>query len=106
MANEKLLELINERVCFGSRVLIDAMRGRLPDRPGVYILIHPEHGVLYVGKAMSLKKRCKRRAWYLGSSHVAWVGLKPEDLDMAERYLIKLCKPAYNIVHNKGQHKL
>ena len=37
---------------------------QLPDRPGVYLLCGPQEGVLYVGKAKSLRRR-------LGSYRVA-----------------------------------
>jgi excinuclease ABC subunit C len=37
---------------------------KLPDRPGVYLMCGPQEGVLYVGKAKSLRRR-------LGSYRVA-----------------------------------
>ena len=50
---------------------------QLPDRPGVYLLCGSQEGVLYVGKAKSLRRR-------LGSYRVA----NPERLP---RRIIRLC---------------
>ncbi len=36
---------------------LDSQRRRLPDQPGVYMFKHGDGEVLYVGKAMSIKKR-------------------------------------------------
>ena len=44
---------------------IDDELKKLPDRPGVYIMKNKEGEIIYVGKAISLKKRVRQ---YFGSS--------------------------------------
>ena len=36
---------------------LDVQRKRLPDQPGVYLFKDADGGVLYVGKALSIRKR-------------------------------------------------
>jgi len=105
MENERLREILSKPVCFGSRRVIDALCGRLPDRSGVYILIHPKYGIMYIGKATSLRRRCKKRGWFLADCHVAWIALEPQDLDIVEQYMIRRYEPTDNVMHNRKNRR-
>ena len=82
----------------------------LPDRPGVYRMLDAKGGVLYVGKARSLKKRVSSYAKLTG--HSARIGrmisatasmmfltteTETEAL-LLEQNLIKQLKPRYNVL--------
>jgi excinuclease ABC subunit C len=88
--------------------------GNLPDAPGVYILKTAEGGILYVGKAKSLKKRI--RPYFtdskdiktrhlqarIGDLEVFPTGSEAEAL-LLENNLIKQWKPKYNIDLKDGK---
>ncbi len=80
----------------------------LPERPGVYIFRSEEKGVLYIGKALNLRKRTE--TYFKGSSHVSGVDLTAEadeleyivtnsekDALLLEYSLIKEYSPLYNV---------
>lgn len=82
----------------------------LPDRPGVYRMVDDRGGVLYVGKAKSLKKRVAnytlvhklpRRLQRMVAQTVAmeFVGTHTEvEALLLESSLIKTLKPRYNVL--------
>lgn len=101
MANEKLPETV---VRFGCLPLYD--RRFLPDESGIYIFVR--HGeILYIGKASSLRKRCRERSWNgTTDAHLAWIRVPKSELDVVERYLIRLCRPIWNAAHNPISQRL
>lgn len=79
-----------------------------PEKPGVYIFRSEKKGVLYIGKALNLRKRTD--AYFRGGSHVSQVDLVTEsdelefiitdtekDALLLEFNLIKEYNPLYNI---------
>ena len=86
---------------------LDAQRRRLPDQPGVYLFKDAEGGVLYVGKAVSIRKRV---ASHFSGPHrggLAFIGqvasidflvteTEAEAL-LAEQQFIKRHRPRFNI---------
>src|SRR5690349_1753210 len=82
----------------------------LPDEPGVYLFRDAERGLLYVGKAKSLRSRV--RSYFSGTSDgrlaTFFIATKVADLEflatrsekealLLENNLIKRMKPRYNL---------
>jgi excinuclease UvrABC nuclease subunit len=99
--SERLSDLLEVRYKFGSLPLIDAAHGLLSNCSGIYFVIHPEHGIIYIGQAKSLKVRCRKRPWFAAAIHIVWVRVAAENLNELERYLIRLYRPSWNIAHNR-----
>jgi excinuclease ABC subunit C len=83
---------------------ITEQRRALPDGPGVYLFRDAQRKVLYVGKALSIKKRV---AGHFGRPRAAWVDLV-RDIEfiateteaealLAEQEFIKRHRPVYNV---------
>jgi excinuclease ABC subunit C len=83
---------------------ITEQRRALPDAPGVYLFRDGRRKVLYVGKALSIKKRV---AGHFGRPRAAWVDLV-RDIEfiateteaealLAEQEFIKRHRPVYNV---------
>ncbi len=86
---------------------LDAQRRRLPDQPGVYLFKDREGGVLYVGKALSIRKRV---ASHFAGPHrggldfigrVATIDFLVTETEaealLAEQQFIKRHRPRFNI---------
>ncbi len=86
---------------------LDEQRKRLPDQPGVYVFKDVEGGVLYVGKAMSIRKRV---ASHFSGPHRGGLEFidQVESIDflvteteaealLAEQQFIKRHRPRFNI---------
>src|SRR6185369_16677956 len=86
---------------------LDAQRRRLPDQPGVYLFKDAEGGVLYVGKAVSIRKRV---ASHFSGPHrgglefigqVASIDFLVTETEaealLAEQQFIKRHRPRFNI---------
>jgi len=93
----------------GVKVIESCLKG-LPAKPGVYRMINAEGGVLYVGKAKSLKNRVagyakperqsvriRRMIAQTASMEFVTTGAEAEAL-LLEADLIKSLKPRYNIL--------
>jgi excinuclease ABC subunit C len=94
-------------------ILPEALRAKLknlPDSPGVYIMRGPGGGIIYVGKAVSLKKRVrsyfrkkrgldpKTRILVSAIADVEYVRVKSEEEALLlEAKLIREIQPKYNI---------
>jgi len=93
----------------GNALIQDYVK-RLPDRPGVYRMIGEDGGVLYVGKAKSLKKRVTSYTQFRGHSNriirmisetrsMEFVVTQTETSALLlEANLIKQLKPRYNVL--------
>jgi excinuclease ABC subunit C len=83
---------------------ITEQRRALPDGPGVYLFRDARRKVLYVGKALSIKKRV---AGHFGRPRAAWVDLVGDiefiateteaEALLAEQEFIKRHRPVYNV---------
>src|SRR6185295_12000967 len=86
---------------------LDAQRKRLPDQPGVYVFKDADGGVLYVGKALSIRKRV---ASHFSGPHRGGLGFIDQvasidflvteteaDALLAEQQFIKRHRPRFNI---------
>lgn len=84
---------------------------RIPRMAGVYV-IHDLRGALYVGRSQTLRRRfdehfveqenpllrdAVKEAY--GPLLFSWRGLKPRDLDSAEKAIIRLLHPPCNRTH-------
>ena len=86
---------------------LDAQRKRLPDQPGVYVFKDADGGVLYVGKALSIRKRVASHfsgphrgglefIHQVGSIDFLVTETEAEAL-LAEQQFIKRHRPRFNI---------
>jgi excinuclease ABC subunit C len=86
---------------------LDAQRRRLPDQPGVYLFKDRDGGVLYVGKALSIRKRVSS---HFSGPHRGGLGFieRVASIDflvteseaealLAEQQFIKRHRPRFNI---------
>jgi excinuclease ABC subunit C len=86
---------------------LDAQRRRLPDQPGVYLFKDHDRGVLYVGKALSIRKRVSS---HFSGPHRGGLGFieRVASIDflvteseaealLAEQQFIKRHRPRFNI---------
>jgi excinuclease ABC subunit C len=86
---------------------LDAQRRRLPDQPGVYLFKDHDGGVLYVGKALSIRKRVSS---HFSGPHRGGLGFieRVASIDflvteseaealLAEQQFIKRHRPRFNI---------
>ncbi len=90
--------------------VIQALVKRLPNAPGVYRMLNAEGGVLYVGKARSLKKRVSNYAQGRGHSNriarmiretanMEFVTTRTEtEALLLEANLIKRLRPRFNVL--------
>lgn len=95
----------------------DSALKNLPDQPGVYIMMDDAGGIIYIGKARSLKNRV-RQYFHSPSGHTAKVRAMVENIAsfryiitdselealLLESNLIKKHKPYYNIVLKDDKH--
>ena len=89
---------------------------RLPDRPGVYLFKDAAGALLYVGKALSLRKRVASYFHLHGlSPRIATMMGRVADLEvretaseaeafLLEARLIKECRPRYNVAFRDDRH--
>jgi len=91
-------------------IVIEDKLKRLPDKPGIYLMLSEEEKIIYVGKASSLKNRV--RSYFRGGNVPAKVSAMVhhiKDIDyivtdtevealVLECNLIKKHKPRYNVV--------
>ncbi len=86
---------------------VDAQRRRLPDQPGVYLFKDGDGGVLYVGKALSIRKRVAshfsgpHRGGLAFIDQVASIDFLVTETEaealLAEQQFIKRHRPRFNI---------
>ncbi|HSF02834.1 MAG TPA: excinuclease ABC subunit UvrC [Solirubrobacterales bacterium] len=86
---------------------LDAQRRQLPDQPGVYVFKDADGGVLYVGKALSIRKRVAshfsgpHRGGLAFIDHVASIDFLVTETEaealLAEQQFIKRHRPRFNI---------
>jgi excinuclease ABC subunit C len=86
---------------------VTEQRRALPDQPGVYLFRDAEEKVIYVGKALSIRKRVnghfagKSRAGRAMTSQIRWIDFlvtgTEADALLAEQQFIKRHRPQFNI---------
>jgi excinuclease ABC subunit C len=91
----------------GEAAGLDAQRRQLPDQPGVYVFKDADGGVLYVGKALSVRKRVAshfsgpHRGGLEFIDHVGSIDFLVTETEaealLAEQQFIKRHRPRFNI---------
>ena len=95
----------------------------LPSRlPCIYFLLHPKHGVLYIGKAKNIRQRWRsqgvaggnrepahkhhERCVEIGNVKLSWLELDPSAHEMVETEAIHYYNPCWNIRKSKSGYEL